>query len=251
MLSSARRQLKEHGFAMLGPVLSSDQAIELARSFHAHLGPDPQTNEYGLLRNDIWREITAFERELIGGRLGRIACELLGTEEVILFQDNVIEKPAQHHVKVSWHQDFSYWPLSHPMGVTLWVALSTVTEDSGCLYFIPGTHLSGERQATDFMPDTGQPRAPELEPMELRSEHQAVPIPLALGEVVAHHPLTWHMSPGNFTAQPRCGWSLTFLHPDTRWDPSHAPHPLNYSLEPEVNSTLCPTRFPRFYRTVA
>jgi ectoine hydroxylase-related dioxygenase (phytanoyl-CoA dioxygenase family) len=245
MLHEARKQLKDHGFAALGPVLETERASRLARAFTDHLGTSPQGNDYGLLRNDVWRELPAFGEELLDGRLGRLACELLGTEEVTLFQDNVILKPAQHHAKVCWHQDFSYWPLDRPQGITLWVALSAVTELNGCLHFVPGTHLGGERRASDFMPGTDQPGNADLEPLELRSEHLEVPVPLGPGEIVAHHPLTWHMSPGNFSAQARCGWSLTFLHPKTRWAPSHAPHPLNYSLKPEENSALCPIHFPR------
>ena len=63
-----------------------------------------------------------------------------------------------------------------------------------------------------------------------------------------HHPLAWHMSPGNTTSQARCGWSITFLHPLVRWNPSHAPHPWNHRISPTQGSSLNPSHFPRMLR---
>jgi ectoine hydroxylase-related dioxygenase (phytanoyl-CoA dioxygenase family) len=87
--------------------------------------------------------------------------------------------------------------------------------------------------------------APHLTALTVTDLSKAVPCPLSPGEVLAHHPLTWHMSPPNSTTRSRCGWSLTFLHPETRWNPAHAPHPLNHQLQPKPWSPLCTERFPR------
>jgi ectoine hydroxylase-related dioxygenase (phytanoyl-CoA dioxygenase family) len=190
-----------------------------------------------------------FQQEILAGPLASLACALLEVDEVILFQDNVIEKPPSHSVEVQWHQDYAYWPLDRPEGITLWVALSEVSEASGCLQYLPGTHLWGERQPTDFMPETHQPKRTDLQTIRIESHHRPVACPLRPGEVLAHHPLTWHMSAGNQTARARCGWSLTFVSPSARWKPSHAPHPLNYSLNPTPSSPLAHDFFPRLART--
>ena len=42
---------------------------------------------------------------------------------------------------VSWHQDSNYWGLDTDHLVSAWVALSPATVESGCMRFMPGSHL--------------------------------------------------------------------------------------------------------------
>ncbi len=45
--------------------------------------------------------------------------------------------------RVSWHQDSSYWPLSHSKTVTAWLAIDDADVENACMRFIPGSHLLG------------------------------------------------------------------------------------------------------------
>ena len=42
-------------------------------------------------------------------------------------------KPAGDPAYISWHQDSTYWGLSHPDIVTAWVAFTPSTPESGCM----------------------------------------------------------------------------------------------------------------------
>lgn len=42
---------------------------------------------------------------------------------------------------VSWHQDSNYWGLDTKDLVSVWVALSPATIESGCMRMLPGSHL--------------------------------------------------------------------------------------------------------------
>ena len=67
----------------------------------------------------------------------------LGTRSLTLFQDNLIWKSPRGQQAISWHQDFAYWPLSAPMGITVWIALDDSDEDNGCVHVIPENHTLG------------------------------------------------------------------------------------------------------------
>ena len=53
---------------------------------------------------------------------------------------------------VSWHQDLNYWGLSHDDQVSMCLALSPASEESGCMRTIPEIHVHG-RQFSDFTED--------------------------------------------------------------------------------------------------
>ena len=68
-----------------------------------------------------------------------MAAVLLGRDQVVLFHDNLVWKTPGAG-PIAWHQDYSYQPVSAPVGVTTWLSLDTTTPDSGCLHYLPGTH---------------------------------------------------------------------------------------------------------------
>ena len=47
---------------------------------------------------------------------------------------------------VSWHQDSAYNGLKPHDAVTLWLALTPSTLESGCTKAIPGTHIGAARE---------------------------------------------------------------------------------------------------------
>ncbi|MDE0709545.1 MAG: phytanoyl-CoA dioxygenase family protein, partial [bacterium] len=47
---------------------------------------------------------------------------------------------------VSWHQDLNYWGLDTDDLITVWLALSPATPESGCMSVLPGSHRG------EFMP---------------------------------------------------------------------------------------------------
>jgi ectoine hydroxylase-related dioxygenase (phytanoyl-CoA dioxygenase family) len=237
--------LRERGYCALPPLVDAATLAALRADLDGLHLRDPATNAYGILRHNLWRELPAFRALLLGGALAEVARSLLGAREVVFFQDNLIWKPPGTSARLEWHQDFAYWPLDRPDGLTLWLALDDADEANGCLRYVPGTHLLGERAATDFVAGAGQPVSADLPPLDAAGcEGEAAPV--RAGEALAHHPLTWHMSGPNSTPRPRRAWSLTWLSPEVRWAPAHAPHPYNYFLAPTDGAPVCGEAFPRF-----
>lgn len=237
------------GVVRIDKVLSSNCAQRLLSAFQKHIGSNPEINAYGVLRNNIWKKVPAFEEVLRNSDLARIAMDLLHVDSVICFQDNVICKLPGSSDNVEWHQDFSYWPLDQPLGITLWVSLTEADPENGCMSFVPGSHSLGERCPTNFVPNSNQPLRDDLPALQL-SDAPNPPVPFAteIGDVIAHHPFSWHMSPGNHSERWRCAWSITFLSTAVRWDPGHAPHPFNLSESPNKGDSVVGPLFPNFRR---
>ena len=244
---SCRKRYRKAGFSVLPLRLDSGTCRKLSKALETWAGPDPETNAYGILRNNVWQEVEAFRETLYSVPLGQAAAELMEATHAVLFQDNVIWKPPGTDRIVQWHQDFAYWPLDRPAGVTMWIALEDCDLENGCMRYLPETHLEGERRATNFVEGSHPPESSGLPAMEWEGrERDAVPMELGRGQIVAHHPLLWHMSGPNPSGRSRKGWSLTWLAPETLWDPGHAPHPFNHWLSPKPGAPVHGPAFPRF-----
>ncbi|MBL4849887.1 MAG: phytanoyl-CoA dioxygenase family protein [Planctomycetes bacterium] len=240
-----RAAYEELGFVSLG-VRFDTEAIETLREDLWTFARENERGDNGLLFNNLWRRLPHFAELIQSPALVRAVSDLIGEPEITLFQDNLVWKfPGSG--QIDWHQDYSYQPLTATPGVSLWVSLDEADAESGCLHYIPGTHLLGERQPADFVVGSDQPPIPGLPPLDWQARAAQVVAAVARpGEVLAHHPLVWHMSPMNRTTRHRRALSINWVTPDARWNPSHSPHPFNHYLSPSEGSHLQGELFPRF-----
>lgn len=243
-----RADFAEHGWVNLGSRIGGARLEAIADAIDDYEGSAP-VNPYGLLCNNLWLRQTACESEIRDGWLARLACELLDVDELVLFQDNLVAKLPNTRASIQWHQDYSYWPLDAPAGITLWLSIDAATNQNGCLQYIPGSHLGGERQPASFIIGAGQPPRSDLPPLDADARAaEAVHAQTRPGELIAHHPFVFHMSGPNPTRQPRRAWTMTFIRPEVRWSPEHAPHPFNHELGPASGAQVLGDQFPRFRR---
>ena len=55
----------------------------------------------------------------------------------------MILKPAQYGRETPWHQDEAYWnPGALHCGLSVWMPLDEASLESGCMQFIPRSHLN-------------------------------------------------------------------------------------------------------------
>jgi len=121
--------------------------------------------------------------------------------------DHAILKPAGYGAPTPWHQDEAYWdPTLDYCSLSIWMPLQDVDERSGCLHFVPGSHL---QEVLPHRPIGGDSRVHGLEldcsPPELA---RAVSCPLAAGDCTVHHQRTLHYAPPNESDVPRRAWIL-------------------------------------------
>ena len=111
---------------------------------------------------------------------------------------------------VSWHQDSTYWGLSHPDVVTAWVALSPSLRSNGCMRVIPGTHTIDQIPHRDtFAEHNLLTRGQEIEvPVDTA---RAVDLELAPGEFSLHHVRLVHGSEPNTSDVRRIGYAIRYI----------------------------------------
>ena len=123
---------------------------------------------------------------------------------------------------VSWHQDSNYWGLDTDHLVSAWVALSPATVESGCMRFMPGSHLGPrlphrETWHDDNMLSRGQAISAGID------EARAVNMEVATGEAVLFSYRLAHASHPNRSDDRRIGIAIRYMPPDARqtladWD---------------------------------
>ena len=134
--------------------------------------------------------------------------KLIGPD-ILLYNVTYIIKEPHAPSHVSWHQDLTYWGLSHDDQVSMWLALSPATEESGCMRMIPGSHTGGrvDHETTEDASNV------LLQGQTVRGidEAQAVMCPLQPGEATFHHGWTLHASMPNRSDDRRIGLNVQYL----------------------------------------
>lgn len=133
---------------------------------------------------------------------------LLG-EDLLVMACNFFVKEAQSTAYVSWHQDLHYWGLEGNDEVTAWIALSPATRESGCMRFVPGSHLETVAHVDTFADDNLLTRGQEIA-VEV-DEEDAVAVELAPGEMSLHHGRLFHASDPNRSADRRIGLAIRYV----------------------------------------
>jgi non-haem Fe2+, alpha-ketoglutarate-dependent halogenase len=140
--------------------------------------------------------------------------DILGPDILLWDSTFIIKEPGDRKF-VSWHQDLTYWGLKPDDVVSVWLALSPATRESGCMRMIPGSHRGGRvehraTQAADNILSRGQTIADAIH------EASAVDIALAPGEMSLHHGWTFHASHANQTEDRRIGLNMNLISPNVR-----------------------------------
>ena len=244
-----REDYQNLGYQILPIQVSMEDVQRLQDVLNSWRTGGETLNPYGILHNNIYKELPLFYSILEKYNLGKVACELLDCPEIILFQDNLIWKPSGTERRVQWHQDFSYWPLSAGHGATFWVALDDIRQETGALSYIPRSEQWGECRAMNFTNDGISEGQDHLVPLPWEQhEHEQVVMEIKAGQVLAHHPFLAHMSYPNISQDHRRAWSLTWITPDVAWDTEHAPHPYPLFHSVQNGARVEGNDFPRFKR---
>ena len=156
----------EVGYWIYGPILTPEELEILQQRIDAlAAGDGPAAEKVGIRleaeaqhgglrdvarRDQVWqimgatRHDEAIRKHTCNPKILDIVAALLGTEDIKLFSDQTLMKPAFHGSPVSWHQDSGYWTtIDPPALVSCWTALDPATEENGCVRMVPGSHRRG------------------------------------------------------------------------------------------------------------
>lgn len=140
-----------------------------------------------------------------------VASLLLGVAEADIHGGgHMILKPAGYGAPTPWHQDEAYWaPDTIPSSVSVWLPLGPATVESGCLHFIPGSHL-GEVRAHRHIGNNPRVHGLVTDGIDVRP---AVACPVPLGGATVHHARTLHFAGPNTTDTDRRAYILVMNGP--------------------------------------
>jgi hypothetical protein len=120
---------------------------------------------------------------------------------------HAICKPPHSPLATPWHQDEAYWhPGQYHLSASIWIPLQDVDEASGCMQFVPGSHLG---EVLPHRPTGDDPHAQglELEPRDWDLSN-AVACPLSAGGCTVHGGRMLHYTGANRATVPRRAWII-------------------------------------------
>ncbi len=260
MLSAAQiAEFSERGYLQVGRVMSDEAADTLrARLFQviedkSDRSPESKRNMAGdptkvlIQIVNIWEADDLFNAHLYNPVMCEMVADVIGTDTLRVWHDQVQYKPARIGGPTDWHQDHPYWPIIQPADlVSAWVALDDVDVENGCMWMVPGSHKWGPHKggtigtnAEDFAP------MPDLSLLPEGVSDTPVPMPVKKGHAGLHHCLTWHGSPPNRSERGRPGIAVHYMPGYTRYekDPGKT-HLVEHNVEVQPGEILKGKHFP-------
>lgn len=205
-----RQSYKDDGFVFPVDVISSDEAAALLNDFEtaeSSLAADPE--KLALLKNYPDRLLPSFDCLIRNPLILNAVSSLLGPD-LHVWSSGCFDKPARSNKIVSWHQDLTYWGLDDAEEVTVWVALTPATPESGCMEFVPGSHKQQQVAHVDtFSDDNLLSRGQEIA-VDVK-EGEGVPVILQPGQASFHHGHLFHSSGPNTTDRRRFAPAIRYI----------------------------------------
>ncbi len=256
-------RFNENGFLILEKFLDEDKTKLLGNlieplfkgEFETGIEPDEWNWKVGRDPNDVtrqicnaWKSNNLIKKIVCNPKIGELISRLMNWEGVRLLQDNVLWKPP-HSRSLMFHQDASYddWIVPQTMA-TCWIALDEISDDSGALEYVTGSHKWGlSPPTTNFHAPKNYKKDLEFFAKKNNKPLNIVKVTVPAGGASFHHGHTWHGSGINMTPSHRRALVSHCV-------PTHAKfHPTNcggtgriyrkYKLDgkDELNETFFPT----------
>jgi len=196
------------GFYFPVPVLSPNEVVHYRNCLEGHEARTGQPLQ-GNYRHKSHLLFTWVDEIVHHPKIVDAAEDVLGPD-LLCWSVSFFIKEANSPGFVSWHQDAFYWGLSKDDVMTAWVALSPANLESGCMKFIPGSHLRDHLKHVDtFNRDNLLSRGQEIE-VEVDAANAAFCI-LNPGEMSLHHVKLVHGSEPNRSNDRRIGLAIRYI----------------------------------------
>lgn len=154
-------------------------------------------------------------------KIARIVRDLIGPKISCFQSQFVFKNPGV--IGQPWHQDSYYFKFDRQPQVTVWIPLSEVTQENGCLWVVPGSH-SGP--IYDHIPDRRQEANSGYLEIAGADFSSQVPVLLSPGDVLFFHSYLMHKAADNVADYRRIAVVYHYALTGTK------------AISPEVEATL-------------
>ena len=206
--NSEIQQFRQRGLLFPKRVLTPGEAARLLQQLELY---ESQTG--GVIAGK-WRYkshlVFPWINQLMGEeRILQLVRCLLGND-LMVWTTHIYPKEAGDGRFISWHQDSAHWGLDSNQIVTVWVALTEVTRENGCMRMLAGSHHKGAVQHKDtWDPDNiltrGQTIKAHVDP------DTSIAVELKPGEASFHHVKLWHGSDPNQSNDRRVSIAIRYI----------------------------------------
>ena len=203
-INELARRFDADGYISAVPIISDDEAAA-----HRHAMEMAEDQIGSLHYRSKAHTILTSPFELATNRTALDIVESIIGPDILLYNVTYIIKEPGSTSHVSWHQDLTYWGLSHDDQVSMWLALSVADAESGCMRMLPGSHKQGA-----FAHDTTEDDSNVLlqgQTVRDVDEGASVLCPLQPGEASFHHGWTLHASMPNRADDRRIGLNVQYV----------------------------------------
>jgi ectoine hydroxylase-related dioxygenase (phytanoyl-CoA dioxygenase family) len=191
-----------------------------------------------------------FQRLLYDSPIIDIMADLMGTEEVYLYYDQIFYKGGGTADRTAFHQDMPYYQMEDSLQIAgAWISLDPLDADHA-LEYIPGTHLGVEyntfnlNNPKEVGVDNGNPKLPhvqkEREKWDIRS-HAIKP-----GDMLVIHPKILHGGAPISEGMQRRTMTVNVFGPEVRYKPKPQALSMRYPGLEEALKPGDPLRHPYF-----
>lgn len=138
--------------------------------------------------------------------------EELVTPGIAIHSAKLVAKPPHSQIECHWHQDEAFYlkpddPATFSRTrMSIWLPLQEATEQNGCLWVVPGSHLWGLEEFTVIDYGTCLRKLNR----EAYAREHGVPVSVDAGAVVLFNAYTWHSSEGNRTSRVRRAFIVSY-----------------------------------------
>lgn len=203
---------------------------------------------------DHWNVRSGFRELALQSPLVEISAKLLKTRKLNLYEDSVLVKEPGTLEKTAFHQDISYFHAEGHQICTTWLPLDPVTQESGGLKFIRGSHLWKAKYRPNFfitdlaMPDSEGEDVPNFHKDKRNQEFLS--FDTEPGDITVHHARTIHGADGNSSSNiRRRAISIRYCGDDARYQfrkgVPQKPHHATVSAGTVLDHPACPVVWPQ------
>lgn len=181
--------------------------------------------------------------------LATLAQQLMGSEKIHFFYDQMFCKTPGNQTPTPWHHDLTFWPIKGEQICSMWVPLDVVSKESSGLEFVRGSHVWPNRYQAispmynDQLVNPAHEEVPDIEAN--RGDYDIASWDMEPGDILIFHPLTLHGSGANFhLTRPRRALSFRWIGDEVTYAPT--PHTMPYAAPDLATGDLvCDPSFPQ------
>jgi ectoine hydroxylase-related dioxygenase (phytanoyl-CoA dioxygenase family) len=180
-------------------------------------------------------DFPAMKEFVFAKRFAGIVRDLMKADHIRLWHDQALFKEPGGRITDA-HQDCSYWPIAEPhYTATMWLALTDVPIEKGCLYFYPQTNDPNLKEYVDIFKNPHQP--------DHLNDKEKIFEPLKAGDATFHSGLTFHGAANNQTDEMREAMTIIYIKDGVTFDASDERNKTHTSCVGLKNGELINTKF--------